>query len=73
VPKVGKNSGVFAHIPDSSVYVVSSALTQDVNIQKLIREKTFSVLNPENHVVAGLATTHLSAIDTIDWATEKKT
>jgi hypothetical protein len=72
VPKVGKNSGVFAYTPDSSIYVVSSALTQDVNIQKLIREKTFSVLNPENHVVAGLAATHLSAQDTIEWATEKK-
>jgi hypothetical protein len=53
--------GVFAHTPDWSLFVVSSALTDDQRARTEIRERSFAVLSPEHHVMAGAAVTKLSA------------
>jgi len=72
VPHVGREKGVFACTKDKSVFVLSTALTigKDLStqIKGLIASQTFPVLNPENHVVAGMRVADLSARDAVEEA-----
>lgn len=68
-PYRGKQGGVFATLKDRSLYVVSSALTKE--FQAKIEAYSYPVLNPENHVVAGIQVTSLSARAAVDAAMNK--
>jgi hypothetical protein len=65
-PRIGRFNGVFATTPDAMLYVVSSALTGNEAIREQIEQRTFPVLNPENHVIAGSAVTGISALNAVD-------
>ena len=68
-PHTGRNKGVFARTEDGSIFVVSSALTGEETVRKMIVNETYPVLNAENHVVAGMAVANLSAMDAVEVAT----
>jgi hypothetical protein len=65
-PRIGRFNGVFAATPDSMLYVVSSALVGDKAIREQIERRTFPILNPENHVIAGSTVTGISALNAVD-------
>jgi hypothetical protein len=65
-PRIGRFNGVFATTPDAMLYVVSSALIGDKAIREQIERRTFPMLNPENHVIAGSAVTGISALNAVD-------
>jgi len=73
VPHVGRQKGVYACTEDQSVFVMSTALTSDRLVRSLIEGNTFPVLNPENHVVAGMRVGDLSAKDAVEAAMKSDT
>jgi thioredoxin reductase len=73
VPHVGRQKGVYACTEDQTVFVVSTALTSDRLVKSLIEGNTFPVLNPENHVVAGMRVGDLSAKDAVEAAMKSDT